>query len=1001
MPPDEPLHSTQSRGLPGAPAEPDMKARVAAFDWAATPLGPMATWPASLRIAVGICLSSRFPMFVWWGPERINIYNDAYVVILGSKHPRALGRPARESWNEIWDVVGPQADAVMTRGEATWNERVLLTMNRHGYDEDTWFTWSYSPIHDEHGGIGGMFCACYEETPAVLAERERDTLLLQVEHERARLAQVFAEAPSFLALLRGPEHRFESVNERYVQLVGGRPLVGRTVREAVPEAVDQGFIDILDRVYATGEPFIGQGMHLELLEPDGSPRKVVLDFVYQPMRERDGRISGILAHGIDVTDRHRAEARDRFLVQVETALRALDEPQAIMLTTARLLADHLDADRVAYGQLDDDEDTYHLMGDFARGVGSIVGRYRFGAFGPDVLADLRRGVPYVVADVTRHEPPLPDVEAYAPLHIRAMICAPLRKAGRLVAAMAVHQRVPRTWTAADVELVEHVASRCYESIERARVEQTLRESERRFRDLADSMPQIVFAASPDGTVDYFNRQWYEYTGLPEVADGDEAPAWARVHTPEGLARVQQAWPAALRSGEPYEIEYPLRRKDGALRWHLGRALPVRDDDGRIVRWYGTNTDIHDRKQIEEALARALGSERSARREAELASRMKDEFLATLSHELRTPLNAILGWSHMIRAGDASPALFAKAAEVIERNARAQAKIIEDLLDMSAIISGKVRLEVEPVELAALVHAAIETVRPAADARGVHLITEFGPLDGATPSGDPSRLQQVLWNLLSNAVKFTPRDGRVMVTLRRAGEHVELRVADTGQGIAADFLPHVFDRFRQADASTTRRHGGLGLGLAIVKQLVELHGGTVRVESAGLGHGAAFTVALPATPRPRVAAVQRADDEPSAGASLRSIDARDGAALAGVRVLVVDDEPDARELIGEVLRRCEAVVVTAGSSAEAVRLAERERFDALVSDIAMPGEDGYTLIDRLRALPGEMGAMPALALTAYARAEDRARAIAAGFQHHCAKPVEPAALVAALARLLRR
>jgi PAS domain S-box-containing protein len=976
-----------------------MKARVDAFDWASTPLGPMESWPQSLRLAVGICLSSRFPMFVWWGPDLVNLYNDAYVEVLGSKHPHALGRPARESWAEIWDVVGPQADAVMARGEATWNERVLLVMERHGYREDTWFTWSYSPIHDEAGGVGGVFCACYEETPRVIAERERDVLLLQVEHERALLAQAFDRSPSFMATLRGPEHHFEYVNARYVQLLGDRAFIGRPVREVIPEAVGQGFVDILDRVYATGVPFVGNGVPIRLERPGGDNVDAVLDFVYQPVRDAEGNITGVLGHGIDVTDRHRAEARDRFLVAVEAALRALTDPHDITLTCARLLAEHLDADRVAYCDVESDEDTFNLIGDFDRGIGSIVGRYRFADFGAEVLADLRRGVSFVVDDVGSHQPPLGDLSWYQATHIQAVICVPLRKAGRLVAAMAAHQRAPRRWTAAEVELVEHVASRCYESLERARVERTLRDSERSFRDLADSMPQIVFAATRDGVVDYFNRQWYEYTGLSEGDTGVDS--WRQVHTPDGLARVQQAWPEAIRTGQPYEIEYPLRRRDGALRWHLGRALPVRDDDGTIVRWYGTNTDIHDRKQIEDALARALGSERTARQEAELASRMKDEFLATLSHELRTPLNAILGWAHMIRTGDADASLYARGTEVIERNARAQAKIIDDLLDMSAIISGKVRLDVEPIDLAALVRSAIETARPAADARGVPLCTELGPLDGAAPRGDPGRLQQVLWNVVSNAIKFTPRDGHVTVSLRRAGDQVELAVADSGQGIAPDFLPHVFDRFRQADATSTRRHGGLGLGLAIVKQLVELHGGSVRADSPGLGGGSTFTVLLPAEPRARVPAVQGDDDRPAAADDVRAVDPADGAALAGARVLVVDDEPDARELIGEVLRRCRAEVVTAGSAAEAVRFAERERFDVVVSDIAMPGEDGYTLIGRLRALPGALGAMPALALTAHARPEDRARALAAGFQHHCAKPIEPAALVAAAARLLRR
>jgi signal transduction histidine kinase/ActR/RegA family two-component response regulator len=427
---------------------------------------------------------------------------------------------------------------------------------------------------------------------------------------------------------------------------------------------------------------------------------------------------------------------------------------------------------------------------------------------------------------------------------------------------------------------------------------------------------------------------------------------------------------------------------------------VNDAAGNVVRWFGTNTDIDDRKQLQVRNEQLLESERSARSEAERASRMKDEFLATLSHELRTPLNAILGWASMLR-DNPTPQDVSDGMEVIERNARAQTRIIEDLLDMSRIISGKVRLDVQRTDLATVVAGAIETIRPAADAKDIRIQAIIDP--HAPPVlGDPNRLQQVFWNLLSNAVKFTPKAGRLQVSLERVNSHLEVCVSDSGVGINPEFLPYVFDRFRQADASSTRKHGGLGLGLAIVKQLIELHGGNVRVNSGGIDQGTTFCVTLPLA----VLRTQAEDDKeerrhPDAQQALPS-DLKSQFQLRGLKVLVVDDEPDARALVARLLQSRDADVITAGSAAEALELVQKERPDVLVSDIGMPVEDGYSLIRRVRALgPEKGGNVPAIALTAYARAEDRMRAVLAGFQMHVAKPAEGAELLTMVSSLSGR
>lgn len=422
----------------------------------------------------------------------------------------------------------------------------------------------------------------------------------------------------------------------------------------------------------------------------------------------------------------------------------------------------------------------------------------------------------------------------------------------------------------------------------------------------------------------------------------------------------------------------------------------------------------ERRQAEAAREKLLLSERWARGEAERASRSKDEFLATLSHELRTPLNAILGWSHILANPNRSDQDLSQGLRVIERNARAQTQLIEDLLDMSRIISGNVRLDVQRIDLAPLVRTAIDSIRPAADAKQLRLHVVLDPRAGPV-RGDPVRLQQVVWNLLMNAVKFTPKGGRIQVLLERVNSHLELSIIDNGEGIAPEFLPHIFDRFRQADSSTTRRHGGLGLGLAIVKQLTELHGGSVRAKSPGLAQGSVFTMTLPVLPvQSDVVPAVETRRHPAARGDGIADGTTDGTAdgngarmpgcadISGVRVLVVDDEPDALGVMQRLLESCDASVSVAGSADEALSKLRQERPDVLVSDIGMPGEDGFGLIRRVRQLAAEEGRdTPAVALTAYARAEDRVQAILAGFQHHVAKPVQPAELIAMVASIARR
>ncbi|MCC7243128.1 MAG: response regulator [Acidobacteria bacterium] len=533
-------------------------------------------------------------------------------------------------------------------------------------------------------------------------------------------------------------------------------------------------------------------------------------------------------------------------------------------------------------------------------------------------------------------------------------------------------------------------------------EEELRESEERFRSLADAMPQIAWSARADGKHDYFNARWYEYTGLPHPGGaGGELDSrdglgwrWSDYLHPGDADATLHTWTHSLTTGEPYHVRCRLRRADGLYRWFIGRALPSRNPSGAITRWFATCTDIDEEKRQDDERAQLLASERAARSEAERSARLKDEFVSTLSHELRTPLNAIVGWIGVLKHNPSAEDI-EKGLGVIDRNLRRQSQMIDDLLDMSRIISGKMLLELQPVDLGSIIDEAVASALPAAAAKGVRIATQLGP--AASMQGDPARLQQVVWNLVANAVKFTPKGGRVRVALRKAESDVFIEVSDTGIGIGSEFLPHLFQRFRQADASSTRQHGGLGLGLAIVKNLVEEHGGWVQASSQGEGRGSVFTVRLSVALAPSAPAGEdiAAPELERAGAGLRDI-------LTGLRILVLDDEPDARDLVRWFLEHAGAEAAVADSVDRALTMLKEGLVpDIIVSDIGMPDRDGYDFMRQVRRLEGAASKTPAAALTALARSDDRKRALLAGYQTHLAKPVDPLELVAVVASLAGR
>lgn len=816
---NQPLHFLQGGGPAGA--------LLRGHAWEATPLGSPAAWPEALKTLAGIMLGSNQPMHVCWGPDRTLVYNEAYTAILGSKHPRALGRDFLDVWSEVRAELEPLVERAYG-GDAVHMDDIHLVLHRRGHPEPAHFSFFFSPVRDGEGAVQGFFCACNETTA-------------QVEAERAAAAAA----------------------ERVQLALDAGAIIGTWVWDVPNDhfVADARFA----RSFGLGEEQCRAGLRLD---------------------------------------------------QVMESIHPGDVP----------------------------------------------------AVQQAVAAAMARGGPYRCEyRVRRHDGEWHWIEANGRVELDAA-GTPVRFPGVLL----------------DIS-------------ERRRAEAERDQADALLRTFIEAVPGVVYAKDREGRLLMGNRGTSELLGLPPEAYVGHTDA-ELLADKEQAARVMANDRRIMDSGRMEQVEEEVHVAGVGPAWWHSTKMPLRDASGAVIGLIGSSVDITARKRQQEENAQLfaqaqraaaertqlLESERAARAEAERASRVKDEFLATLSHELRTPLSAILGWVHLLRRkGGADPAL-QKGIDVIERSARAQTQLIEDLLDMSRITSGKLALDLRPLAPLEFVEAAVETLRPGAAVAGVH-IDVLADDEVPTVMADPTRLQQVVWNLLTNAVKFSPRGGTVSVRLRADAGWACIEVRDTGVGIKPEFLPHVFERFRQADGSTTRRFGGLGLGLAIVRNLVELHGGTIRAESAGEDRGACFTVCLP-------------PQERAPGGESRRL--RAGATdLGGLKVLVVDDEPDVLELLTRVLHDANAQVLHASSTDGAWKILQEQKPGVLVSDIGMPDADGYELVRRLRALePEQGGIIPAIALTAFARAEDRQRALQSGFSLHLAKPVEPASLLANIAWL---
>jgi PAS domain S-box-containing protein len=768
------------------------------------------------------------------------------------------------------------------------------------------------------------------------------------------------------------------------------------------------------------------------------------DSKVSPIWGAEGHVEYLLCISRDITERRLSEENRKqaeenlrqaaefntFRLSLNDALRPLADPVEIQSVASHLLGEYLGANRVAYFEVRGTN--YVVERDYASGVEALAGDYAIDSFGPKLLAAYRAGHTVVVADVEADSNlSTAQRSAYRAIEIGSYIGIPLVKNGEFVAGLAVHMFKPRQWTENDVALAEEVAERTWAAVDRARAEAAVAADLKDTKLLRDLSARLV--SETDSQVLYDEilvtavALMQADAGSFQILD-DETQELLLLATQsfsptmsEQLSRVNTlsntSCGIALMTQKRSIVDFDVSEHDdpnGHRRLYVEAGLlsaqstPLMSRSGKLIGLVSTHwrkhhrpterelrfldllarqaADLIEQQQTATEREQLLAREQAAREEAQNANRIKDEFLAVLSHELRSPLSPILGWAKLLQNGVLDTAKTQHALETIERNAHLQAELIEDLLDVSRILQGKLNLNVTSVNLVGVIRAAMETVQLAAKAKSIKVKTSFAP-DVGLVAGDATRLQQVIWNLLSNAIKFTPSGGHVSVQLERLNSRAYICVSDTGQGIAPEFLPYVFDYFRQSDATTTRKFGGLGLGLAIVRHLVELHGGTVGVKSPGVGMGATFTIKLPLMSH-------QLTPEPEMQPSCPPLN------LNSLKILVVEDDESTREFVNFLLNLHGATVTAVALASEALAVLPQFHPDVLLSDIGMPEMDGYTLMRQVRALPPCSGGnVPAIALTAYAGDFNQQRALQAGFQQHVAKPIEPERLIQVISSLL--
>jgi len=935
-----------------------MSARMRGFDWGQSPLGHPATWSSALHTALGIILNSHYPMFIFWGEEHRCLYNDAYAQSLGTElNEVLLGAKGADRLPESWDVIGPQIDHVMRGAGATWHDNQSLPMMRQGRREMSYWTYGYSPIPDPSvtSGIGGVLVVCTETTQQVSTEMrqrflvELDDSLRQHDDPLRIIASALDAIGRYLGVSRvgygqvcaDDTHIVLQTNytNGVLPVVGTFPLanfgVHHILRQRRGETVVQADI-MLDP--------LNDGVQWVSMETRA--------FVAVPLL-RGGRFCATLF----VNDRQprlwsvtEVALIERVATRIwEAVTRASAEVQ-LRLTTQRFeLALQGTFVTLAYQDCDL-RYTWLYNASLQLNAPDGVGRTDAELFEPEDAAVLigikrevmltgesrRQAVSVRMEGVVRHFDLLVEANVGADGTIEGVRCASLEITERKAAELAVLDR------------------------------------EARLATLADAMPQLVWIGRTDGAIEYVNQRLCEYVGLSETQARAEE-AWRHIIHPDDWDRGMAIWSKAISAREAYTLEQRLRRHDGVYRWFLVRAQPELDSTGRVIRWFGTSTDIDDAKQLE----RHLLSQEAALREVDAR---KDRFLATLSHELRNPLAPIRNAAQILGSPAVPPERFRWAQAVIQRQVKHMSWLLDDLLDVARITQGKLELKKERVSLTSIVDSAVEAARPLLDEKRHHLIVDLPP-EVPTLEADPLRLAQVVSNLLNNAAKYTDAGGRIELSARVAMKSISITVKDNGIGIPSHSLDRIFDMFAQVDSQSSRTEGGLGIGLSLVKGLVDLHGGTTAVASAGPGQGSEFIVNLP----------------------LLAVDIDVGQTVApdtfpydttGRRVLIADDNKDAADTLAMLLEIEGHEVRVAHGGHAALALAQAFRPEIALLDIGMPGLSGYDVATALRKEPWGK-AMRLIALTGWGQESDRRHSKAAGFDWHLTKPIDMTTLSAVL------